>query len=65
LTGLQLFIKVNATLAEFGQDQVDTPPRYPAFGALAPQNLTATNTGGVVALKLRCPTSPGMIVGPD
>jgi hypothetical protein len=59
LTGLQLFIKVNATLAEFGQDQVDTPPTYPSFDKLAPQDLTATSTGGVVALKLTCPTSPG------
>jgi len=59
LTGLQLFIKVNATLAEFGQDLVDAPPSYPAFPPLAPQSLTATNTEGVIALKLACPGNPG------
>ena len=59
LTGLQLFNKINCTLAQFGQDQVDAPPARPQFAALAPQNLVITNTGGAVALKLTCPTSPG------
>jgi hypothetical protein len=46
LTGLQLFVKVNATLGEFGQDQVDAPPSLPRFGELAPQGVTATHTRG-------------------
>jgi hypothetical protein len=33
MTGLQLFIKLNATLMEFGQDQVDDPPAVDTFGA--------------------------------
>ncbi len=59
LTGQQLFNKINCTLARFGQDQVDVPPARPQFGALAPQNLVISNTGGAIALKLTCPTSPG------
>ena len=59
LTGLQLFNKINCTLAQFGQEQVVAPPARPQFPALAPQNLAITNTGGVVALKLTCPSDPG------
>ncbi len=59
LSGFQLFAKINCTLAQFGQDQVDTPPLRPEFPALAPQNLVITNTGGVIALALACPTDPG------
>ena len=59
LSGFQLFTKINCTLAQFGQDQVDTPPLRPQFPDLAPQNLVITNTAGVVALKLTCPTNPG------
>jgi hypothetical protein len=59
LTGLQLFTKINATLRTFGQPTVDVPPALPTFPDLAPQNLVITNTGGVVAIKLTCPTDPG------
>jgi hypothetical protein len=59
LTGQQLFNKINCNLAQFGQEQVDAPPARPQFSVLAPQNLVITNTGGEVALKLACPTSPG------
>jgi hypothetical protein len=59
LTGGQLFQKINCTLVQFGQDQVDLPPARPMFPALAPQSLVITNTAGVIALKLTCPTSPG------
>jgi hypothetical protein len=38
---------------------VDTPPLRPEFPDLAPQNLVITNTAGLVALKLTCPTDPG------
>ena len=59
LTGLQFFVKINATLALFGQEAVDDPPAYPVFPDLAPQGLVITNPAGVPALKLTCPTSPG------
>ena len=59
LSGFQLFAKINCTLAQFGQDQVDTPPLRPQFADLAVQGLVITNTGGVIALKLTCPTNPG------
>ena len=59
LTGAQFFNKINCALALFGQDQVDAPPQVPQFPDLAPQNLVITNNGGVIALKLTCPTSPG------
>jgi hypothetical protein len=59
LSGFLLFTKINCTLAQFGQDQVEAPPTHPQFNDLAPQNLVITNTSGVVALKLTCPTSPG------
>jgi hypothetical protein len=54
-----LFNKINCTLALFGQPQVVTPPAPPVFPDLAPQNLVITNTAGVIALKLTCPTDPG------
>jgi hypothetical protein len=59
LTGLQLFVRVNCKLGLLGQDAVDVPPAAPQFPALAPQGLVITNTGGVVAVKLTCPTNPG------
>jgi hypothetical protein len=59
LTGLQLFVRINSTLAQFGQEVVDVPPAYPQFPALAPQGLVITNPGGIPTLKLTCPTSPG------
>jgi len=59
LTGQQLFNKINCTLAQFGQDQVDAPPVRPLFPALAPQALVITNASGAIALKLTCPTDPG------
>jgi hypothetical protein len=59
LSGFLLFTKINCTLAQFGQEQVDAPPAHPLFGNLAPQNLVITNASGVVTLKLTCPTDPG------
>ena len=59
LSGFLLFTKINCTLAQFGQEQVDAPPAQPQFPDLAPANLVITNTGGVIALKLTCPTNPG------
>ena len=59
MTGSQLFLKVNANLALFGQAQVDVPPADPQFDALAPQNLVISNAVGVITLKLTCPGDPG------
>ena len=59
LSGFQLFAKINCTLAQFGQDQVDTPPLRPEFPDLATQGLVITNTDDVIALKLDCPGNPG------
>ena len=59
LSGFLLFTTINCTLAQFGQEQVTAPPAQPQFPTLAPQNLNITNTAGVIALKLTCPTSPG------
>ena len=59
LTGLQLFVRVNCKLGLLDQAPVDVPPTAPQFPALASQNLVITNTGGVVAVKLTCPTDPG------
>ena len=59
LSGFQLFTKINCTLAQFGQDQVDAPPLRPEFPDLAPQGLVITNANDVVTLKLDCPANPG------
>ena len=59
LTGLQLFLRINCKLGLLGQTLVDMPPSAPQFPTLAPQNLFITNTGGVVAVRLTCPTDPG------
>jgi hypothetical protein len=59
LTGFLLFAKINCTLAQFGQAQVEAPPAPPQFPDLAPVNLVITNSGGAVALRLTCPTDPG------
>jgi hypothetical protein len=58
LTGLQLYVKLNSTLLEFGQARADVPPPYPAFPALVPQNLVITNTDGDIKLALTCPAGP-------
>ena len=59
LSGFLLFTKINCTLAQFGQDPVTAPPPSPQFTDLAPASLVITNTAGVIALKLACPTDPG------
>ena len=59
LTGFQLFTRINCKLALLGQDPVDVPPTAPQFPSVAPQNLLITNTSGVIAVKLTCPTDPG------
>jgi hypothetical protein len=59
LSGFLLFTKINCTLAQFGQDTVTAPPAVPQFPELAPTSFSITNTGGVIALNLGCPTNPG------
>ena len=59
MTGLQLYVKLNTTLAMLGQDAIDAPPGVTVLGAAAPQNLVITNAADVIAIKLTCPTSPG------
>jgi hypothetical protein len=59
LSGFLLFTKINCTLAQFGQEQVDAPTEHPQFPDLAPQGLVITNTNGVIALKLTCLGDPG------
>jgi hypothetical protein len=58
LTGLQLFVKVNCKLSLLGLDPVDAPPTAPEFPAIAPEALAITNTAGVIAVKLTCPSTP-------
>ena len=59
LSGFLLFTKINCTLTQFGQAELDAPPAQPLFPDLAPTNLVITNTGGTIALKLTCPADPG------
>jgi len=62
LTGCQLFVKINTNLALVGLPQVDAPPPDPRFGANPVDDLTITNAGGAVALKLSVPKAPGSAV---
>ena len=59
LSSFLLFTKINCTLTQFGQAQLDAPPAQPLFPDLAPTNLVITNTGGTIALKLTCAVDPG------
>src|ERR1019366_6028702 len=59
LTGSQLFRKLNCTLAALGPAQVDAPPSFPQFLQTPVGALSITNTGGVITLKLGCPSQPG------
>jgi hypothetical protein len=59
LTGSQLFTKINCSLAALGLDQVTAPPAFPQFPENPVGTLAITNVGGVISLKLGCPTTPG------
>jgi hypothetical protein len=59
IAGLQFSQQINANLALCGLDTVDAPPTPAPLPAVAAVNLTTNNTGGVIALKLTYPTSPG------
>jgi len=54
LTGLQLYVKVNAALLESGEAQVDTPPAIPTFDDPGFGALTCVNTAGTNVLKIAC-----------
>ena len=58
LTGLQLFVKVNASNLTVGAPLVDVPPAVPAPVALNITGLTATLAAGVVTLKLTTTDAP-------
>ena len=53
LTGLQLFVKINANLVGHGAEAVTTCPARPTFPALATTGLVITNLGGRAAAQWR------------
>lgn len=54
LTGLQLYVKINANLDLVGEPIVTDPPAKPVWDANVTQSLELTNVANVVALKLVC-----------
>ena len=66
LTGCQLFIKINCTLATAGLDTVVDPPDRPRFSSNPVGALTITNMGGDISLKLQVSRAPAhytMVLG--
>ncbi|MCX6923914.1 MAG: hypothetical protein NT154_12010, partial [Verrucomicrobia bacterium] len=59
LTGLQFFVKMNATLTLHGQAAIDTPTARPTLPPCPNTALVITYSGGTVAIKLTTPTDPG------
>ena len=62
LTGCQLYIKINCTLALTGEPQTDTPTERPSFGASPVSALNITNDDGDIALKLSVPRAPAQYI---
>jgi hypothetical protein len=58
LSGYLLFVKINSTLAYFGQAAVVTPTARPIFDSNVVDGLEITNTAGVIELKLRVASVP-------
>ncbi len=58
LTGYLLFIKINSTLVYQGQPLVIVPPERPTFEANPAGDVVATNSGGVLELKVSVPSAP-------
>ena len=58
LTGRQLFMKINCSLAMLGLDPVSAPPPFPRFPDNPVGALASTNAGGVIRLELACPSTP-------
>jgi hypothetical protein len=52
LSGYLLFMKINCNQAAVGLEMLLDPPEKPRFGANPVGELTITNSGGVIALKL-------------
>jgi hypothetical protein len=59
LTGYQLFMKINSTLAYWGKPQVDLPPPYPQFPQLAVSSLSVANVANVLKITLGCAADLG------
>ena len=62
LSGCQLFIKINCTLAAAGMEQVVEPPERATFASNPVGALTIINNAGVIALKLAVPRAPAHYV---
>ena len=58
LTGRQLFMKINCSLAMLGLEPVSAPPPFPRFPDNPVGALASTNAGGVIRLELACPSTP-------
>jgi hypothetical protein len=58
LTGCQLYLKINCTLAAIGQAPVDVPPGFPQFSANPVGALTITAARGDVTLQLKAARTP-------
>jgi hypothetical protein len=59
LTGEVLFVKNNYSLAYWGREQFDEPPRKPRFPELAVAGFLVTNVADIIRISLDCPTDPG------
>lgn len=59
LNGYNYFIRVNAARAHLGLSQFDLPPAVPSFSPNPVAELSITNTGGAITVKLRVPDQPG------
>jgi hypothetical protein len=53
LTGYNFFVSINSNLADINEPGVDDPPVKPQFSDNPVRDLAITNTGDVIALKLR------------
>jgi hypothetical protein len=58
LNAYNYFVSLNNKRANLGLPQFDVPPAEPSFSPNAVAELAATNTGGVISLKLRVPNPP-------
>ena len=59
LNGYNYFIRVNAARAHLGLSQFDLPPSVPSFSPNPVAELSITNTGGDITVKLRVAGQPG------
>jgi hypothetical protein len=58
LNGYNFYVRINASRASKGLSLFDLPPNTPAFSPNPVDELSATNTGGQVSLKLEVPSQP-------